>query len=126
MASNSELKNHPRGQIGFGAGDLQSATLGKFTVTNNGKLKHTLKLSPSGFVKGNTECSGTIEMDISEDGLERDVFDLVESGTEVPFRFKMPGLSKTIAGKAVSVDSDFPTDDAVHIVFSFVGKLVKS
>lgn len=121
--SDTELKLHPRGAIAVGAGELQSATLGRFTKTNNGKLKHTLRRSPSGAVKGNTECSGTIEVDISEDGLDLDWFEKLENFERVAFRFKLPTLLKQIDGFLTSIDAELPLDDACKLTVNFIGAL---
>jgi len=123
--ADSELKRHPRGQIALGAGELQQATLGDFTFTNNAKLKHTLRKTPSGVVLGTRECSGTIEVNLDEDGPERDWIGLVESGESKNFRFKMPLLTRTIEGVCSSVNAKLPLDDAVTLTISFVGKLLK-
>ena len=122
MATN-ELKNYPRGQIAIGNGDLQQATLARFNYTNNGKLKHTLRKSPSGFVLGTTECTGSFDLEIDEDGPERQAFDRITDGVVTNFRFKMPLVTKTIEGIMTSVDVEEPLDDAVRFSVSFIGKL---
>jgi hypothetical protein len=121
--SDSELKQHPRGQIAIGGGELQKATMGRFTVTNNAKLKHTLRFSPSGYVLGNKECSGTIEVDVDEDGLESDWYEDIENGQRKLFRFKIPTLLKQIDGVCSSADTELPLDDACKLTVSFIGKL---
>lgn len=121
--ADQELKRYPRGQIAIGNGDLQQATLARFSFTNNGKLKHTLRKSPSGVVLGTRECTGSFELEIDEDGPEREVFDAIGEGTIQNFRFKMPTLTKTIEGIFTSVDVEEPLDDAVRFTVNFIGKL---
>jgi hypothetical protein len=117
------LKLHPRGQIAIGAGELQRATLGRFNVTRNTKLKHTLRRSPSGAVQGTQECSGTIEVDVDEDGLELDWYEKLQNGERIVFRFKIPTLVKQIDGFLQSIDTELPLDDAVKLTVAFIGKL---
>jgi hypothetical protein len=122
MAEN-ETRRFPRGQIALGSGDLQQAIVARFTFTNNGKLKHSLRRSPSGYVLGTRDCSGSFELEIDEDGPEIDVFDAIKSGEFKNFRYKMPKIVKTIEGILVSVDVELPIDDAVKFTVSWVGKL---
>lgn len=121
--ANNELRQYPRGQLAIGNGTLQQATLARFSYTNNGKLKHTLRNSPSGFVLGTRECSGSFDLEIHEDGPEREVFDAIQNGELKNFRFKMPTITKTIEGIYVSVDVEAPLDDAVKFTVNFIGKL---
>jgi len=121
MAS-SEILQYPRGQISMGPGDLVQVTNVSFSYTNNGRLRHTLKQSPSGKVLGNQEVSGSFTAAIDEDGPERDYFARVKSGEEVSMRLKLPVTTKNVVGFLVSVDGDIPLDDAVELTINFQGK----
>ena len=118
-----ELKRYPRGQIAIGNGDLQQAVLARFTFTNNAKLKHTLRKTPSGFVLGTREATGSFDLEIDEDGPEREVFEAIRGGEIKNFRYKMPTITKTIEGIFVSVDVEEPLDDAVKFTVNWIGKL---
>lgn len=118
----SEIPYFPRGQISFGAGDLVQVTSVSYSYTNNGKLKHSLKRSPSGKVLGTKEVTGSFSVDIDEDGPEREYFARVDSGEEVSMRLKLPGLTKNIVGFLTSIDGEIPLDDACTLKVNFAGK----
>lgn len=121
----SELPVYPRGQMGFGAGDLMQITDISFDYTNNGQLKHTLKRSPSGKTFGNKELSGSFTVIVDEDGLERDYFARVENGEEVDMRMKIPQLTKGIVGALSGISGSLPLDDAIEFTVNWFGKFVK-
>lgn len=121
--ADQELKRYPRGQIAIGNGDLQQASLARFTFTNNGRLKHTLRKTPAGFVLGTREASGSFELQVDEDGPELQVFEAIRAGEIKNFRFKLPQITKTIEGIFTSVDVEEPLDDAVKFTVNFIGKL---
>lgn len=121
----SELLVYPRGQMGFGAGDLMQITDISFDYTNNGQLKHTLKRSPSGKTFGNKELSGSFTVIVDEDGLERDYFARVENGEEVDMRMKIPQLTKGIVGALSGISGSLPLDDAIEFTVNWFGKFVK-
>jgi hypothetical protein len=123
MAEN-ELLEYPRGQIGFGSGNLKQCTNAKFSLNRNAKLKHTIAKSPAGICYGNTELSGTFEFEIDETGLERDVLTDLKKGTRRQFRFKDSASTDEISGAFTSFDKEIPTDDAVKVTVGFVGKLI--
>jgi len=120
--STSEIKFFPRAQISMGAGDLVQVTSFSYSYTNNAKLKHSLKRSPSGKTLGNKEVSGKFHMEIDEDGPERDVHARIDTGEEVNLRFKLPSYTKNFVGLLSSVDVEGPLDDAVSFDVAFLGK----
>lgn len=124
MAS-SEIPFFPRGQISFGAGDLVQVTNVTFTYTANTKLKHSLKRSPSGKVVGNKELSGKFDVELDEDGPEREYFARVDSGEEVSMRLKLPNLTKNVVGALVGIDGEMPLDDACKLTVNWIGKFSK-
>ena len=121
--ADQELLNFPRGQIAIGNGDLQQAASASFTTTNNGKLVHTLRRSPAGVVLGTREGSGSIEMVVDENGLELEVFDRINNGSILNFRFKIPQSTKVIEGILTNADVSLPVDDVVGVTLAFVGRL---
>lgn len=121
--ADSELKLYPRGQLSFGPGDMAQVTSVRMSFTNSGKLKHTLKKSPSGKVLGNKEVSGSFDMEIDEDGPEREVFDRIRTGSDVNLRLKIPKVTKNIVVFLTSVDLDIPLDDAVKFTVNYLGKM---
>lgn len=120
----SEVPVYPRGQISFGAGDLIQVTNVTWTYTNNAKLKHTLKKTPSGKVMGTKELSGSFTAIIDEDGFERDYISRVDSGEEVSMRLKLPQVTKSIVGFLTGIDGDMPLDDAVEVTVNWSGKFI--
>ena len=123
--ADQELKRYPRGQLAIGNGDLQQAIVSRFSFTANTKLKHTLRQSPSGYVLGTRECTGSFDLEISEDGPEIEVFDAIDEGEIKNFRYKIPTVTKTIEGVFTSVDVEEPLDDAVRFTVNWIGKLKK-
>ena len=121
----SEIPFFPRGQLSLGAGDLVQVTNVSFTFNRNTKLKHSLKRSPSGKVQGNRELSGKFDVEIDEDGPERDYFSRVDSGEEVNMRLKLPGLTKNVVGVLSSLDGEMPLDDACKLTVNWVGKFTQ-
>lgn len=124
MAATDELPLYPIGQVGFGVGTLKTATLGRFTTTNGAALRHALAQSPSGVSFGNFECSGTIEFEVSENGIERDVVTAVAKGEKKTFRFKDATKTYQIIGVFNSVDWTSQRPDPVKVAANFVGKLI--
>lgn len=124
--SDNEQKQYPRGQVSFGAGDLQQCMNAKFTFGNGAKVVSTLRRNPSGIVLGNKSVSVTFETKIDEDGAERDWFRKVNEGSPEQARFKFPGgATKTINCVASQVDADFTAEDGVNCSITLVGALVQ-
>jgi hypothetical protein len=119
-----ELQQFPRGVVAMGNGDLTQVTNLKVKASNNAKLKHSLRKSPSGFVLGNKECSGSFDLDVPETGEERDWWGMVKDGTVKQLRIKIPGTTKAINIVASDLDLELPTDDAIHETVSFIGEIV--
>ena len=122
----NDLLDYPRGQISLGTGKLAQATMTRMTYTQGRRLKHTIRRSPSGFVTGNHEVSGSISTIIDEEGPERDYFALVKSGAQKQFRYEIPGQGVVVVGVFSQVSAEIPTDDAVSVSADFVGKLTVS
>lgn len=126
MASNDDLPVYPKGQIGFGTGNLKTATNAKYSFKNGAKLKHSIAQTPSGVTFGHQEVTGSIDFEISENGPERDIVNDVRSGTKRQFRFKDATTTDTIIGVLDGIDKEIPSDDCVKVTATFVGKLVKA
>ena len=125
MASTDELKVYPKGQIGFGTGNLKTCTNCKFSFKNGAKLKHSLALTPSGVAFGHHEVTGSLEFEINEEGSERDIISDVRKGRKRQFRFKDATSTDTIIGVLDGVDKEMPSDDAVKMTCTFIGKLIE-
>jgi hypothetical protein len=123
MPSTEDYLNFPRGQIGMGSGNLQQCTNAKFSYKNNAKGKGTIARPQAGFVMGEPSLEGTLEFDIDENGLERDLLADVKAGTRKPFRFKDSTATYEIIGVLTSFDLEVPKDDCVHVGVSYIGKL---
>lgn len=125
--SDNEQKQYPRGQVSFGAGDLQQCYGAKFSFTNGAKVVSTLRRNPSGVTVGNKAVSVTFETRIDEDGPERDWFKKVSEASPEQARFKFPGgVTKTINCTASQLDADFTLEDGVNASVTLVGALVDS
>lgn len=122
--ANDELKLYPTGQIGFGAGNLKEATLGRWSFTNGANLRHSLAKTPAGFTLGNYEVTGTIEFEVSETGLERSVIDDVNAGVRRQFRFKDAVDTYEITGVINQVDWEASRGEAIRVTANFIGKLI--
>lgn len=109
------FKRYPKGVISHKVGDLQQCTNFKLSVKNGAKLKHTLRRSPSGWVLGTVEGTLSFDMEIDEDGPERNFHRALISGEAQGFRLKFPGETFKITGVVSSRDIDAPLDDAVKV-----------
>jgi hypothetical protein len=116
------LQAHPRGQISLNGGRMRSAIMGRFSLKNGAQVKHTLAVPANGYVVGNPEVAGSIDMEVSETGPEREFFRYVKQGKVVNFIFELPTLGVEIQGVFETVEVEFPLADAVKITASFVGK----
>ena len=120
-----QLPLYPTGQIGMGTGNLKTATIGRWTITNGASLRHSLALSPSGITFGNVEVAGTIEFEVPAKGLERNVINDVASGTRRSFRFKDAVDVHEIVGALTQADWEAARGDAIKVSANFIGKLIK-
>jgi len=119
-----DLLLYPRGQIGFGSGNLKTATMGNFKVSNGAKLRHALAQSPAGVSLGAIDCTGTFSMEVSENGPERGVINDVLQGTPRGFRFKDATTTYEIKGTLNEATWDQASvDEPVKITANFVGKI---
>src|SRR5262245_61584142 len=106
-----ELLSHPIGQIQCNGSQMMQATMGKFSFTNNGKTTHSLAKSPSGTHTGNRECTGSVEIDLSEAGPEQDWIGMVRTGKKVSFTYELPTLNVEILGILTGVDGDISREN---------------
>ena len=118
-----QLKAHPRGQVSFNGSRMKQATMGRFNIKTGAKIKHTLAVQANGYVIGNIECSGTIELDISEMGPEFQYIQLAKVGKVCSFIFEIPTLQIEFAGVIEGIDGDLGIDDAVKISLAWVGRV---
>ena len=121
---NTILRDYPTGQVQIGASDLATAASAKVSFKNNGKLVHTLRESPSGFVKGTRECDGSIETVIPATGPEYNYASKINAGAAVQFRFKVPGQPFVIEGRFTSLDLEIPLGDTIKLNLTFTGAFV--
>jgi hypothetical protein len=122
MADDLEL--YPVGQVGFGSGDLKKATLARWSLTNGATLRHSLAQSPSGISQGQFEITFSIEFEVSEKGLERDVVTDIMKGTPRNFRFKCASDQYQIKGVFNQVDWEAKRPDPTKVTASGIGKLI--
>ncbi len=123
MATEAELKAHPRGQIAVEGSQLMQAVMGRFSFTNGAQLKHTLARSPNGVVLGVRDCNGSIEIDVAEDGIEQPWYTLVRTGKRVNAQYEIPTLNCEIEMVLSGVDTELPVDNSVKLTVNWVGKL---
>ncbi len=115
--------NYPSGQIQIGAGDLQDAIGGEFTIENNAKVQHTLRKNAAGYTIGTVEASGTIDSIFSEKGPEKEYVQMAAKGKPVAIRYKMPLISGNFTGVSKTCKVTLKTGDAIACNFSVVGKI---
>jgi hypothetical protein len=124
--SDTMLK-YPKAAIAQGAGDLVTVTNFNIDITNNAKLKHTLRMVAAGVSFGVQEGTLKFDIEISEAGLERDFIDDVKKGTIRQIRAKLPGGSTLVCKGAYSQASiDQPMDDACKVSMTFVCRVDKA
>lgn len=123
MADN--LKQYPRGQMKM-AGDLVQVTDATFRLTNNAKLMHTLRKSPSGISVGNKESSFDFTAIIDEDGPERDWEELAFKGEIKTFQFIKPAADASVVVGVISqIEISMPNGEPVSIRGTGVGAFVE-
>jgi hypothetical protein len=119
----NDLKKMPVGQVSYGAGKLSQATLARVDYSNGARLTHSLRFSPSGIVIGNREVGGAIDIQIDEDGLERDWINLAIAGTVKQCRFEIPQQEIAIIIVLTRIELEMRNGDAVTLRVAFVGKI---
>lgn len=124
IPTEEELKAHPKGQLHCNGSQMMQSTMGKFSFTNNASLKHTMARSPNGHVLGHREASGSVEIDVAEDGLEQDWFRMVKTGQAVSFQYEIPTLNCEIQGVLKDLEGELPSDGAVKLTVNWVGKVL--
>jgi len=117
-------KIYPRGRIALGNGDLIDVTNIKVTTKNNAKQVHTIAQKGAGITMGVEETTVSYDSVISEDGQERDYFQLVKTGKIVQLRIKLPGETITVQGVYASRDFELPLDDSIKLSCEFIGHMV--
>lgn len=124
MAEN-ELKRYPRGQMKM-AGDLVQVSDARFRHTNNARLLHTLRASPSGYVKGNSETSFDFTALIDEDGTERDWEEIARNAEGKTFQFIKPAADAAVVfGTLVQVEVSMAAGEPVTLTASGIGKFIE-
>lgn len=123
MADN-QLKRYPRGQMKM-AGDLVQVTNASFKKTNNAKLMHTLRKSPSGVVLGHNEATFSFEAIVDEDGQERDWDNIQGKGLFKTFQFIRPATDAAVViGVVADLETSMASDGAVTLRGNGVGMFV--
>lgn len=123
MAGDTDILTYPRARVALDNGDLVDVTNVKLDSTNNAKLVHTLRRSPAGVVLGNHETTVSMDVAVSEEGLEREYLDMVRTGTVKQVRLKVPGKTLTVEGKFSDFGIEGPVDAEIKTTLKFIGKL---
>lgn len=121
--ADSNLPLFVKGQVSIGSGQLQFSTTAKFSATNGAKLKHSMRRSPSGVVMGHNEITGSIELDVSADGPERDWWLMLSKGQLKQALFEAPKDDVALNIVVTGIDRDHPSDDAIHQTVNFIASL---
>ena len=118
-----DFVQYPRGQVAFGAGDLQQATDAKFHFENGAKVQGTLR-GRTGITTGVRKATVSFSTLVDENGPERDWVKKVKQGKIEQARFKFPGgVTYTIKCTASSVEGETTLEDGVHMHVELVGVL---
>jgi hypothetical protein len=125
--ANGEFLNYPKARIALGAGDLVQVTKFNLKTTNGAKLKHTLRRRGAGKTMGVVESTLSFDLDVDEDGIERDYLDMILTGEDQTVSIKLPGgETRTFVGTATSETVDQPIDDACTVSIEMIGNVAKS
>jgi hypothetical protein len=114
---------YPRGRIALDSGDLVDVTNVKFDFTNNAKQVHTLRRPGAGYTIGTQEVTVTYDAAISEEGFERDYFNMVQRGLIKQLRLKVPGKTLNVEGVYKQVGLELPLDSEIKQSLTFIGKM---
>lgn len=102
-------------------GDLVQVTNFSLTLTNNAKMKSTLRRRNAGVVVGNFEGTLSFDIEVGPTGPERDYIGLVLSGRLKQVRAKLPGGETLVLDGAYSEwAGEQPADDAFKVSLSFM------
>ena len=117
-----ELKLYPVGRLAQGNGDLVQVTNVRHRISNNAKLQHTLRRSPSGIFRGPIDTELSFDAASDEDGFERDYFDDIRKGTIKQYRIKVPGETINVTGMVSERTVETSTDDVIKYSITIMGK----
>src|SRR5262245_9886498 len=120
-----DFKIYPRGSIAFGNGDLVQVTNVKVETTNNARLKHTLRKKGAGVTLGVEETTISFDMEINEDGPEKNYLKSIKTGEIKQLRVKIPEETITCNGVFTKRSLELPLDDAIKATIDFIGTLVE-
>ncbi len=118
-----DLPNFEKGRMVMNTGDLMDVTDFDFEFKDDGKVLHTLRASPAGFVQGNIEASGSFNFLCHPDGPEFDWIKTIAKNVVKQLRFKFSGLTIAIIVKMNSLKITAKTDDAIQGTISWVGMM---
>jgi hypothetical protein len=121
--ADDDLPDFPKGQFSMTpGGQLRQVTQVNMRLANGAKLKHSLAVSPSGFVKGTKDLGGSFTMEVPRKGLERDILENIDKATPQQGRLEIPGTA--IVAKIVLTNADITasTEDAVQFRVDYIGK----
>lgn len=126
-AQSQEFLNYPKSRIALGAGDLVQVTNFTADTTNNAKVKHTLRKKAAGATTGTEETSLKFDMDVDENGIERDYLTMIKTGTTQKVRCALPGgETRLFTGIASKETIDQPLDDAMKVSIEMVGRFERN
>lgn len=112
----------PKAHIALGAGDLQQVTNWRLAITNDGKKKATLRKRNAGFTLGVETSTLSFDMEIDEEGIERDYLAMIRTGTTQKVRCALPGGQQLMfVGIATSKTLEQPLDDALKVSIEMIG-----
>lgn len=124
VPTEEELKAHPHGQISVNGSQQMQSTMAKFSYTNNATHKHTMARSPNGIALGHREASGSLEIDVAEDGLEQDWYRFVKTGQLCQFQHDIPTLNIEVHGVIKDIEAELPSDNGVKLTVNWIGKVL--
>jgi hypothetical protein len=119
----AEQKVFPRGQVAMENGDLITAVNIKIDTTNNAKQVHTIRVKGAGVTLGVEETTVTMDLVVSEDGMERAWHKKLKQGTIEQLRIKVPGQNFTVNGVVKQLGTELPIDDAIKQNVVFIGHM---
>lgn len=122
MAQSQEPLFYPKSHIALGAGDLVQVTNFRLATTNDAKKKATLRKRNAGFTLGVETSTLSFDMEIDEEGVERDYLNMIRTGETQKVRIALPGgQQRVFTGVATSETLEQPLDDALKASIEMIG-----
>jgi hypothetical protein len=118
-----DMLTHSRGQVVIAGSRVIQCVMARCSIKKGAKVKHTLNRQGNAIVYGNAEVSGTIELDLTDEGPERDWIGELLSQKKYNTHYEIPLYNIHFQIGLDTADVEMPLDDAIKLTLNFVGAI---